>query len=98
MNYLQIMHIQIIKQQKQNMKFWQIMMNMRIKTITIISTFIFSNPSHKKSKTWLFKIELYHEKNLILYFQFELKIRVKLFIDKKTINDQKINCDTFSIF
>ena len=65
------------------------MTNMRIETITIISTFIFLNSSHKKSKARLFKIELYDEKNLILYFQFEFKIRVKLFIDEKTIDDEK---------
>ena len=68
MNSLQIMHVQIIKKQWQNVKFWQILMNIHIEIITIILTFIFSNSSHKKSKTWLFKIELYDEKNLILYF------------------------------
>ena len=89
MNYLQTMHIQIMKQQQQNMKFWQMMTNIRIKTTTITSTLIFSNSLHKKSKTWLLKIELYDEKNLVLYFQFKFKIRIKLFIDKKTIDDEK---------
>ena len=89
MNYLQIMHVQIIKQQWQNVNFQQMMMNIRIEIIIITSTFIFSNSSHKKSKTRLFKIELYNEKNLVLYFQFIFKIRAKLFIDKKTISDEK---------
>ena len=74
------------------------MMNMRIEITRIASTFTFSNSLHKKPKTRLPKIELYNEKNLILYFQFKFKIRIKLFIDKKTINDEKINCNTFSIF
>ena len=78
-----------MKQQWQNMKFQQIIMNMHIEITTITLTFIFSNSLHKKSKTWLFKIELYDEKNLILYFQFEFKIQIKLFIDEKTIGDEK---------
>ena len=65
------------------------MINMRIETTAITSTFIFLNSLHEKSKTQLFKIELYDEKNLILYFQFEFKIRVKLFMNKETINDEK---------
>ena len=89
MNYLKIMHIQMMKQQWQNMKFQQIIINIRIETITIILIFIFSNLSHKKPKTQLFKIELYNEKNLVLYFQFEFKTRIKLFIDKKIINNEK---------
>ena len=89
MNYLQTTYIQIIKQQQQNAKFQQMMMNIFIETITIISTFIFSNLLHKKSKTRLFKIESYDEKNLILYFQFKLKIQIKLFIDERTINNEK---------
>ena len=89
MNYLQMMHIQMMKQQQQNAKFQQMMMNIRIETTTITSTSIFSNSSHKKPKTRLFKIELYDEKNLVLCFQFEFKIRIKLFIDEKTISDEK---------
>ena len=65
------------------------MMNICIKTTKIILTFIFSNSSHKKSKTWLLKIEFYDEKNLVLYFQFKFKIQIKLFIDEEIISDEK---------
>ena len=65
------------------------MTKIRIEIIIIILTFIFSNSLHKKPKTRLFKIELYNEKNLILYFQFEFKIQIKLFIDEKTIDNEK---------
>ena len=60
-----------------------------MKTTKITSTFIFSNLSHKKPKARLFKIKSYDEKNLILYFQFQFKIRAKIFIDEKTIDDEK---------
>ena len=89
MNYLQTMHVQMMKQQWHNAEFQQMMMNMRIEATAVTSTSTSSNPSHKKSKTQLFKIESYDEKDLVLYFQFEFKVRIKLFIDEEAIGDEK---------
>ena len=98
MNYLQTMHIQMMKQQQQNTKFQQMMMNMRIETITITSTFIFLNSLYKKPKTQLFKIELYNEKTWFYTFSLNSKSKSNYLLTKKQLMMKKINFNTFLIF
>ena len=95
---LQTIQTQFQKTQTQNQQLHQIFMNLRQKMKTTptstemsISSFVNSSTSsyEKRPKARLPKPKSFTEENLIMYFQFEFKLMIKLNIDDESINSKR---------